>query len=307
MKVVVAGGTGFIGQALCLALSSRGDEVVALSRHPDGRGGSVVSSLPGVRALGWSAQPGEREAWWKELEDADAVVNLAGQPVIGPRWNEEHKARVLGSRLNATAAVHQALEAASSRPSVCVTASAVGYYGLDVPTPVDESAPAGNDFLASVCRQWEEATGPVSALGVRVVNLRIGIVLGEGGGALAKMKTPFKLGIGGPLGSGKQWMPWVHVDDVVGLILFAISNESLIGPANAVSPGIVDNIRFSRALGRAMHRPSLLKTPAFALKMALGEAADVVLGGQNVVPKKAIDAGYAFQWQEVDAALENVV
>lgn len=307
MKVVVAGGTGFIGQALCLALSSRGDEVVALTRYPEGRSGSKVSSWPGVKALEWSAKPAKREAWWHEVDGADAVVNLAGEPVIGPRWSDEHKASVLASRLDAAAAVRDAMEAASVRPAVCVNASAVGYYGLNATSPVDESAGPGDDFLATVCRQWEEATEPMSALGVRVVNLRIGIVLGERGGALSKMTTPFKLGVGGPLGSGKQWMPWVHLDDVVGLTLFAIGTSQVAGPLNAVSPGGVENAEFSRALGRAMHRPALIKTPAFAIKLALGEAADVVLGGQHAVPKKALDAGYVFQWPDVEPALENVV
>ena len=308
MKVVVAGGTGFIGKALCRAFSEAGDEVVALTRHPEGGSGRLVSSWKGVRAMGWSASPGRREPWWDEVDGADAVVNLAGEPVLaGLRWTDEHKKRVLSSRLEATGAVHDAIAAASARPRVCVNASAVGYYGLRDQTPLDESAAPGDDFLASVVRRWEEAARAIEALGVRLVLPRIGVVLGEKGGALEKMVLPFKLGAGGPLGSGKQWMPWVHLDDVTGFIRFAIAHEQVSGPVNVVAPGGADNRAFSKALGRVLHRPAVLPAPAFALRLVLGEAAAMVLGGQHPSAQKAIAEGYSFEWPELEPALRDVL
>lgn len=300
MKVVVAGGTGFLGRALTRALVERGDEVVVLSRR--------AGEAQGARQVVWSARPGEREAWWDELDGADAVVNLAGTPVLsGLRWTDAHKHQVLASRLDATTALRDAIAAARKRPPVLLNASAVGYYGLRDATPVDESAPAGTDFLAEVCRRWEEATVPVSAMGVRVVLLRIGVVLAKKGGALPRMLTPFKLGVGGKLGSGTQWMPWIHVDDVIGLMLHALAHPTIEGPINAVSPEGVDNTTFSRALGKAMHRPALMPTPAFAMKLLMGEAASLVLEGQHPVPKEALASGYAFRWPSLDEALENIL
>lgn len=304
MKIVVAGGTGFIGQALCRALSKRGDEVVALGRHA---GATALAALEGVRVLAWTAAPGANEPWQAQVEGADALVNLAGEPVVGRRWTEGQKRRIRASRLEAVAALTEAVERAEVRPSVCVSASAVGYYGVRDASPIDESAPAGEDFLARVCRDWEEATKSIEALGTRVVLPRIGLVLGQGGGALSKLATPFRLGVGGPMGTGRQWVPWIHLDDVVGLILKAIDDRSFVGPVNAVSPGGVDNEAFSKALGRVLHRPTFVRTPGFAVRFALGEAADVVLGGQHPTADKAMDLGYAFKWPVLEDALTSLL
>lgn len=299
MKVVVAGGTGFLGRALTRALIERGDEVVVLSRRE--------GESPGLRQVVWNARPGEPRPWWEEVDGADAVVNLAGTPVLsGLRWSDAHKQQVLGSRLDATAALRDAIAAAGRRPSVLLNASAVGYYGFRDATPVDESAPAGTDFLAQVVRRWEEATVPVAAMGVRVVLLRIGVVLAKDGGALPRMLLPFRLGVGGPLGSGAQWMPWIHLDDVVGLMLHALDLPTVEGPVNAVAPQGVDNATFSRALGKAMRRPAFMPTPAFAMKLLMGEASSLVLEGQHPVPKKALASGYEFRWPTLDEALGNI-
>lgn len=307
MKIVIAGATGLIGKALTAALSQRGDAVVALTRSPDGRAGRVLAAMPHVKVLAWHADPARREPWWDEVDGADAVVNLAGEPLFARRWNDEHKRRVRESRVHATEAVIEALKAAKQRPATLVNASAVGYYGSRDATPLDESAPAGNDFLATLCRDWELAAQPAESLGVRLVVLRTGVVLGEEGGALQQMLPMFKAGLGGPLGNGRQWFPWVHLDDAVGLVLFAIDDARLRGPVNVVSPNGTDNRGFGKALGRVLKRPSWLPAPAFALKTVLGEGAGMVLEGQHAVPAAAIRAGYAFKRPELEEALRATV
>lgn len=296
MKVIVAGGTGFIGRTLVADLRARGHSVDVLTRatRPDAEG---------VRYLTWG--PGCPGAWRAAIAGADAVVNLAGEN-IAQRWGAAVKRRILDSRVGATRDVVAALREAARRPAVLVNASAVGYYGPGNEAVVEENA-AGSDFLAGVCRDWEQEARKAEALGVRVVRLRTGIVLGKGGGALAKMLLPFKLGLGGPLGSGEQWMSWVHLDDVCGLVRFALERPELAGALNAVSPDPRTNAEFTQALGRAVHRPAFLPAPAFALRLLLGEMAGMLLSGQKVLPEKALQSGYRFKHPALSEALAACV
>ncbi|HWI61768.1 MAG TPA: TIGR01777 family oxidoreductase [Symbiobacteriaceae bacterium] len=297
MHVIIAGGTGFIGRALVEELAAQGHRVTVLSRN------AFTSGLGGkANVVRWPA-PG----WEQVLNGADAVVNLAGEPIADRRWTPERKRRLVESRVDATRAIVEALRTASPRPAVLVNGSAVGYYG---PTaqPVDEQARPGSDFLAGVCTAWEEEAVRAEPLGVRVVRLRIGVVLGERGGALGRMLLPFRLFAGGPIGSGKQPFPWIHIEDVVGLICLALENPAAAGAINAVAPELLDNAAFARTLGQVMHRPSWLPVPGFALRLALGEMADaMLLDGQAVLPAAAGRLGYAFRYPRLEGALKAIL
>lgn len=296
MHVVVAGGSGFIGKALIEELQAAGHRVSVLTRGDTAAQRGLGS---GVAASAWSELP-------HALRGVDAVVNLAGESIAGGRWTPARKQRILESRLRTTQALVEAMTKVEPRPRVLVTASAVGYYG-DRATPVDESAAPGSDFLAGVCSQWEAAAQQADELGVRVVRLRIGVVLGKGGGALPRMLLPFKLFAGGPVGSGRQGFPWVHLADVVGLIRWALETPHVAGALNAVAPVQQNGAEFARALGQVMGRPSWLPVPGFALRAGLGEMADLLLTGQFVVPAVAQRLGYRFRFPEVAAALRNVL
>ena len=275
MRVVVAGASGLIGTHLSEALRARGDEAVALPRLGTGP---------------WS------------VEGADAVVNLAGASVAGKRWTPEYKKEIEESRVRSTRALVQAIASAARKPRVLVNASAVGYYGGRGDEPVDESAAPGADFLANVVRQWE---AEAQRAPIRSVQVRTGIVLSKKGGALEKMLPPFKAFVGGPIGSGKQWFPFIHIADEVGAILWCIDRE-LTGPVNLVAPGVVTMKDFAKALGRALHRPSWAPVPAGPLKILLGEFASTILEGQRAVPKKLLDSGFRFRFPDVDAALRDL-
>jgi uncharacterized protein (TIGR01777 family) len=304
MRVVVAGATGFVGARLVEALSQRGDEVVVLTRNPEGRAARRLAALPKVRAEGWTAGPGGD--WYALVDGADAVVNLAGEPVVGHRWSGAQKRRILESRVLTTRAVVEAIEAAKVRPRVFVNASAIGYYGPREDEELDETARAGADFLADVCDAWE-AEARKATKWTRAVQLRIGIVLGEEGGSLAEMVRPFKLGAGGPIGSGRQWVSWIHRDDLVSLVLHALDHEALSGPVNATAPAPVRNAELSREIGRVLHRPSWLPVPEFALRVALGEVAGMLVRGQRVVPRKALESGFRFAHAQLGPALEGIL
>ncbi|MDE2490144.1 MAG: TIGR01777 family oxidoreductase [Elusimicrobia bacterium] len=297
MNIVAAGGTGFLGGALVAALAARGDETVVLTRDAD----RAAARLGGrARAVAWDARSSGE--WAKSLEGADAVVNLAGTGVADARWTPPRKIALVKSRLDATRALVAAISQAAARPKVLVSASAVGWYGESPEGDAPETAPQGRDFLAALCGQWEREASAAEPLGLRVVLARVGVVLGRGG-ALARMELPFKLGLGGRLGSGRQPFPWIHVDDAVGAILFALESEKLSGPVNLAAPELPTNAQFTKSLARALRRPAFLPAPAFALRLLLGEMAGMLLGGQRAVPRKLLDAGYAFRFPTADAAL----
>ena len=300
MTVVVAGGTGFIGSALIDALLARGDKVVLLTRTP---AAALLRWDAKVETRLWNAKdPGP---WALALDGADAVVNLAGENVAAGRWTAERKSLLVKSRIDSTRALVSAISAVRRRPRVLLSASAVGYYGGTAGDCAEDS-PQGDDFLAALCGKWEREAGAAETLGVRTVTPRIGVVLEKDGGALAKMLLPFKLGVGGPLGSGRQAFAWVHRDDVVGAVLFLLDNE-IKGPVNVAAPDIKTNAAFSKALGRALHRPAFLPAPAFALKLILGEMAGMLLKGQRAVPKKLLGAGYKFKHPAIDGALDAIL
>lgn len=301
MRVIVTGATGFIGTALCRALTDAGHEVIALTRSA-----SASQKLGDrVQCVTWGGQSGGE--WEKTLNGADAVVNLAGES-IAAKWNAEKKEKIRSSRVEATKALVRAMDKASQRPKVLISGSAVGYYGPRGDEELTEDSSPGNDFLAGVCQAWEAAAMEAEPLGVRVVRLRIGVVLGEGGGALSKMLTPFKMGVGGPTGSGQQWMSWVHRDDVVGLIPLALEREDAQGALNATAPNPVRNCEFAQTLGKLLHRPAFLPTPAFALRLMFGEMADaLLLAGQRVLPAAAQRLGYQFKYPDLMSALKAVL
>jgi uncharacterized protein len=298
--IVVTGGTGFIGQRLVRSLLGRGDRVIILSRHPD------PSRAPGgAEVAAW--QPEAIGPWSSVLEGADAVINLAGEPAMGGRWTDVKRRRIYDSRVVSTRRLVEALGRLPARPRVLVSASAVGYYGSRPPDEViDESASPGDDFLARVTADWESAAHGAEPLGVRVAVPRIGIVLGPEGGVLRTMAPAFRFFVGGPLGSGEQIVPWVHADDVVGLIEWALDDERVSGPFNATAPHPVSMADFAFAVGRALGRPARLRVPAIALRAALGEAAGPVLMGQRAIPRKALDLGFAFRHPALEGALNDL-
>jgi uncharacterized protein len=299
-RIVVTGGTGFIGRKLVAELVKRGDSVTVLARRA---GDPRVPA--GADSTVW--EPEKEGPWMDVIGSASAVVHLAGEPVLG-RWTEEKRKRIVDSRVLSTKLLLAAMERAPSRPRVFVCASAVGYYGAHSPEEdVDETSPAGDDFLAAVVRAWEDEAKKAAALGVREVRLRIGIVLGEDGGALSQMLTPFRFFVGGPVGSGKQPFSWVHHQDVVNLLLLALDDERVKGPLNATAPNPVDMDGLARALGRALGRPSAFRVPAFMVRFALGEAAFPILTGQRVLPREAERLGYQFRFADLDRALADVV
>ena len=299
MRVFVTGGTGFIGTRLVHALAERGDECVVLSRSATDRWGN-----PRVEVLkGDPTRPGE---WQSRVGDADVVVNLAGKRLVEPphRWTEARKRQLVQSRVESTRQVVAAIRAASTTPAVLLSASAIGYYGDRAAEVLDESASPGDDFLAKLSLKWEEAAREAEGV-TRVALLRTGLVLDPKEGALAPLVPLFKLGLGGPWGSGEQWWSWIHIADEVGLILFAIDRE-LAGPINLTAPTPVTVNEFAESLGSALKRPAMLRAPAFAMRLALGEMANALLGSQRVVPQRALDAGYAFRFPDLAGALAEL-
>jgi uncharacterized protein len=300
MKVVVAGGSGFIGRRLVERLAGDGHSVVLLSRSSRPK-----APLPaGATLVRWDG--GSKGEWHSAVDGAGAVVNFSGESIGGGRWTESRKRLLEESRVVPTRALVDAIGAARHRPKVLVNMSAVGYYG-DVPEgDVLESHPAGHDFLAGLGVKWEREAMRAADAGVRVVLLRSGLVLEADGGALPRMALPFRLFAGGPLGSGRQWVPWVHMEDALGIILMAMQRESIRGPVNVVAPGIVRMSGFCRELARALGRPSWTPVPAFALRLVLGEMAVIVLTGQRVIPRKILGEGFAFRHPDLAGALSAI-
>jgi uncharacterized protein (TIGR01777 family) len=303
MKVVIAGGTGFLGRPLAAALVHDRHDVVVLTRGSTASPRAHRAPAPGTREVAWEPN-GERGAWAAEIDGAGAVVNLAGEPIAGKRWTAAQKQRILDSRVDATRSLAAAIHGAVAPPPVFVSGSAVGYYGPLGGEIATEDRPAGSDFLARVCERWEQEAMRVASERTRVTCLRTGIVLEKDGGALPEMLPPFRFGVGGPLGSGRQYCPWIHRDDWIALVRWAIANPAASGALNATAPHPVTNADFARAIGRALHRPALLPAPGFALRLLLGEMADaLLLSGQNAVPAKAERGGFQFRYNDVNAAL----
>lgn len=297
--VLVTGGTGFIGRQLTARLDSSCIVTRDVAR-------AQQATWPrGARLIGWADQT--RPLDLPADARPEAVVNLMGESVAAKRWNDAFKQRLRTSRIEGTQQLIAGLRAQGKLPQVFVSASAVGYYGDRGEEQLPESATPGGDFLAQLAVDWEAVSKPLESEGVRVVHLRIGIVLGREGGALAEMLPVFRWGVGGRLGSGRQWFPWVHEQDVVGLILWALNNPKVSGPVNAVAPGIVRNQDFTRALGKRLGRPTLLPAPRFGLRLALGEFADSLLGSQRVVPAAALSGGYSFRFPDLEGALAELL
>jgi len=301
VRVAVTGATGTIGRALVEALLDRGDAVTVLTRNP----ARAAATLPDTHAVEWR-DPVSEPAPADALNGRDAVVHLAGEP-IAQRWSADVKRRIQESRELGTRNLVAGLRAAEPRPRVLVSQSAVGYYGPRGDERLDESAPPGSDFLAGVVVAWEREARAAEELGVRVVNTRTGVVLSESGGALARMLPPFKLGMGGPVAGGRQYMPWIHLDDVVGVMLRAIDDDSLSGAINLAAPEPVTNKELSRTLGRVLVRPAITPVPGFALRLLYGDMASIVTSGQRAVPARLMELGYEFEHPQLHEALRAAV
>ena len=301
MHILIIGGTGAIGQRLVPYLLAQGDTITVLSR----RALRPAAWPRTVNMVVWDGQTAR--GWGQWVEQAEAIINLAGAGVADAPWTKARKALIISSRVQAAAAVAEAMQAAKQKPRVLIQASAIGYYGTDETRTMIESSPSGDDFLAEVCRAWEAGAAPVAALGVRVVTIRTGVVLDPLGGALPKMTLPIKFFVGGPLGSGRQWLSWIHYADEVAAIRFLITQEALSGAFNLTAPNPVHNAELTQLLGQMMHRPTFMPAPSFALKLILGELSEVVLKGQRVLPERLQSAGYVFQYNEARLALQNLL
>ncbi|MCW6052382.1 TIGR01777 family oxidoreductase [Lyngbya sp. CCAP 1446/10] len=305
MKVAIAGATGFVGSRLVEKLQAAGHQVVVLSRDA-AKAGRVfpASAYPNLEVVAYT--PAESGDWQNSIAGCDAVVNLAGVPIAEERWTEARQQAILDSRKLTTEKLVEAIVNANPKPSVFVSASAIGYYGTSETAEFDENSPAGNDFLATVCKEWEAAAQPAKNAGTRLAILRLGIVLGMGG-ALAKMLPAFKLFAGGPIGTGKQWFSWVHREDVVDLILYTLQNPQVEGVLNATAPNPVRMNELCETLGAVLSRPSWLPVPSFALELLLGDGAKVVLEGQKVLPQQTLASGFKYQYPTLKLALEEIL
>lgn len=302
MHIVVTGGTGFIGRPLCASLSQEGHRVTLLTRRKEEAQRLLGSA---VTAVEWNGT--ETGAWEQSLEEADAVINLAGAPIADARWTDARKRLLTLSRVLTTRLLVVALSRRSAKPRMLINASGIGYYGASDDRVLDEGAARGQGFLADLCLAWEAEALRAAEFGVRVVMLRTGMVLEQDGGALPKMLLPFRLFAGGPILPGTQWVSWIHRRDHIGLIQWLLTTPSVSGPVNAVAPGAVTMNRFCEVLGQALHRPSWLPVPGFALQLALGELGTLLTTGQRVNPAKAISGGYVFHYPTLEPALRAIV
>lgn len=303
MRILITGGTGLIGKALCQRLSEDGNLITVLSRNPDRH-----RDMPmGVTIEEWDGK--SSNGWGHLVDGTDAVINLAGAGIADAPWTEKRKHLIRESRIQAGLAIQQAIQAADKKPSVLIQSSAVGYYGQEQSDEIitEDSLP-GSDFLAKVCFDWEMSTAPIARAGdVRRVVIRTGIVLSNNGGAFPKIILPFKLFAGGPLGNGKQWMPWIHVEDEIRAIQYLLTHEHLSGPFNLSAPNPVTNRQFSQIVGTQMGRPAFMPAPAFAIKTILGEMSTILLDGQRAVPQNLEDAGFVFTYPTAQEALSHLL
>ncbi len=300
MNVLVTGVTGLIGRALCQRLKSEGHQVVGLSRTAKNANPLAVDEM-----YSWDPMAGAPPQ--AAFQGVDGVIHLAGEPIAEGRWSDEKKKRIRESRITGTRNLVEGLRAAENKPSVFISSSAVGIYGDRGDEQLDEHSKPGSGFLEDVCKEWEAEAARARELGIRVVEIRTGVVLAADGGALAKMLPPFKAGVAGPLGNGHQWFPWIHLDDIVGLYLFALNTPTLNEPLNGTAPEAVTNAEFTKQLAGALHRPAFIPVPAFGLKLLFGEMAAVLLASQRVLPKAALHAGYKFKYATLAPALQDLV
>jgi uncharacterized protein len=298
MQIAVTGATGLVGSSLCGALVQTGHEVTALVRDPARAAGLLPSS---VRLQAWDAE--HRQEWAHCVADVDAIVNLAGESLAGSRWSPELKQRLRASRIDSTHAIVATMQRSARPGQVLLSASAVGYYGDRGDATLTEAAPAGTDFLANLCRDWEAEAARAAECGARVVLLRSGIVLDRTHGALPRLAAPFRWFAGGPLGSGRQWVSWIHAEDEIGMILWALQTPQVVGPVNLTSPSPVTNRQFAVAVGRALGRPAVMTVPAPLLRLVVGEMADTLLGGQKAIPDVAQTLGYEWKYPSLEGAL----
>lgn len=306
MQIFVTGGTGLIGSRLLQRLSARGDKVVLLTRR-----GSAAQDRFGKACSIVEGDPMTAGPWMDRVADCDAVISLAGEGIFNRRWSAEFKNLLHESRVKTTQHVVRAIAQHPDAPQggrkILVNASAIGYYGPHGDEEITEESPHGDDTLARLCIDWEDAARAAEPLGVRVALVRIGVVLARHGGALEQMLRPFQLFVGGPVGSGKQWMSWIHLEDIVDLFVFALDHPQAAGPINGTAPNPVTNKAFARALGKALHRPSFLPTPAFALRVLLGQSAEVVTTGQRVLPKRPLEMQFTFKFPKINDALADLL
>ena len=300
MKVAITGATGFVGSRLVERLQAQGHQPLILTRNR----AFADRAFPTLEIVAYT--PTESGSWQQAIAGCDAVVHLAGEPIAESRWTPERKQEILKSRQLSTQKIVEAIAQANPKPTVLVNASAIGYYGTSETATFDESSPAGDDFLAEVCQAWEAEAQKVKDAGVRLVILRLGIVLGDGG-ALAKMTPPFKVFAGGPIGTGRQWFSWIHRDDLVNLILEALSRKDIEGVFNATAPNPVRMTELCQTIGETLNRPSWLPVPSFALEALLGEGAKVVLEGQQVLPKRTTSYGFKYRYPTVRQALAEIL
>jgi len=299
MKIVLTGATGMIGSLLTERLLQSHQSLVLLSRRPP-----AETSVAKKQWLAW--QPGASGDWERAIDGADAVINLAGEPIAGKRWTPKQKEILRSSRVDGTRALVDAIAKAQVKPKLMISGSAVGYYGPHGDEALNEDSKPGDDFLARLCVDWEAQAQKAESLGVRVCFLRTGIVLAKGKGALKKMVPPFKMFFGGPLGSGRQWMPWIHIEDEIGLIQFLIDNEGARGAFNAIAPNPVTMAEFSKTLGGVLNRPSWARVPPFVLALMVGEMAEMLLNGQRAIPAAASKLGFKFQYPSLKLALASL-
>ena len=307
-KILITGATGLIGTYIINKLIMRGDEIIVFTRNME----NAKIKIPGAKFFfEWNpANDFENEKdkeWVNTIEDSDAIINLTGENIMSKRWSDSQKRKIFSSRINSVKLLYSAVSQSKRKPEVFISASAIGYYGKELKGDVTEESPAGTDFLSAVVKRWENEQRKFENLGIRTASIRIGIVLDKDAGALNKMLLPFKLFIGGALGKGTQWFPWVHINDIADIFLFVLDSKNVQGKINAVSPHPVTMNDFVKTLGKVIKRPSVMKVPEFVLKMVMGEASGLVTKGVKVVPKKLIEYGYNFKYDNVEKALINLL